>query len=221
MPNILVGVPSYDGWMRCEVALFLGHVPRQNVLIRRHQPLDVARNFLVSEARRRKADVLFMLDTDADPAEGTFEALRDAVLAEPCIAAVPYCSGSGHVCVYLPLPDGLPGEMPIGVEDAVTRTGLHPVANVGTHCVAYSVSIFDRVKPPWFEHGVNETKSLLLETEDVIGHRRLREAGVPVYCDFSHWAGHWKEVRKDKPEVLTAEQLRQALMMLTVPAVPG
>ena len=213
-PRVLIGVPTYDGWLRAEAGLFLGHVPPKNVIIRRHQPLDVARNFIVRESQRRKADVLIMLDADADPAEGTFEALRDAALAEPCIIAVPYCSGSGHVCVYLPLPDGSPGEMPIGVADAVQRTGLHCVANVGTHCVAYSVPIFDRVPPPWFEQGCDETRSLLLETEDCIGHRRLREAGVPVYCHFDFWAGHWKEVRKDKPEVLTPEQLRTALSIL-------
>lgn len=218
MSQVLIGVPSYDGWMRCEAALFLGHVPRKNVIIRRHQPIEVARNFIVREALRRKVDVLFMIDTDADPAEGTFEALLAATLAEPCIAAVPYCSGAGHVCVYLPLPDGSPGEMPIGVEDAVQRTGLHRVANVGTHCVAYSVSIFGRVKPPWFEQRCDETRSLLLETEDCIGHRRLREAGVPVYCHFNFWAGHWKERRVGKPEVLTEEKL-VALSMLTVKKV--
>lgn len=206
--------------MRCEAALFLGHVPRQNVILRKHQPIDVARNFIVREALRRKADVLFMLDTDADPAKGTFEALRDAALTEPCIAAVPYCAGSGHVCVYLPLPDGLPGEMPIGMEDAVNRAGLHRVANVGTHCVAYSVSIFNRIPSPWFEQGCDETRSLLLETEDCIGHRRLREAGVPIYCSFSHWAGHWKEVKKEKPTVLTPEQLRTALAMLGNVSLP-
>jgi hypothetical protein len=25
-------------------------------------------------------------------------------------------------------------------------------------------------------------------------------AGVPIYCTWDHWAGHWKSVKVEKPE---------------------
>jgi len=201
--KVLIGLPSYNGWLRAELAVFLATEATGTLWPVLHEPTDVARNKLVRHAQTIKADVLFMFDADAAPTQGTFKALLDKAIEEPCVVAAPYLSGSGHLCV-----EGVP------LAEAVKLEGLHRVGNVGTHVVAYSTSVFEKVSPPYFSYGYNAMHTALTDSEDCVAHRKLAEAGVPIWCAFDHWAGHVITKKHDKPRVVTSDELAEVLKLL-------
>lgn len=207
--RILAACPTVNGWLRGEAACFLANAGAANILPVRGFLTDVARNGIVAEALRRKADVLVMVDADADPAPGTWEAIVEAALSTGGVVGVPHCTAGGHVAVHVE-----PGESDIELRDAVSRTGLHEVSDVATHCVAYPVEVFRKVSPPWYSYTYNEKHTAFVNTEDCVCHRKLREAGVRFWCHFDYWAGHWKEKCIGKPELLTAEKLNVLRMVV-------
>ena len=96
MISVIVGQPSYDGRIRIEQTSFFIEAAACaeekdwlfDAIQALHMPIEVARNWLVKQAFSRKADILFMLDDDAVPAIGTFQAFVEHMSAygEPIAA---------------------------------------------------------------------------------------------------------------------------------------
>lgn len=164
-------------------------------------PTSVARNQLVKLAQEQDVDFLWMIDSDChpDPAffESSFHFLRTA--PEPSVIAAPYVSGNGDVMVFECTTPQVSREyldiwnltwIPRG--DAFRRDGIERVASIGTHLIAYDMRVFQKIKKPYYQYLFNEDHTALTETEDCHCHRQLFNAGVPMYCDWDHWAGHFK-----------------------------
>jgi len=225
--RIVIGVLTVNGSHRFEIDEFLiqaaEHCLREPQLELYRMPISrvptpVARNVLVEECRKLKADVLFQLDDDMAPDPKFFEAALKfllnhdgpAVLACPYVTAPPredvlvfeWASGQSHTA-----------ESPWAVtnivrEDAARRTGIEEVANVGTGCIAFKMSCFDKIDPPHFDYTYEDERHLkVIETEDCQFGRRAHFAGIPLYVSWDHWAGHWKQKRASKPVAVTRMDL--------------
>ncbi len=188
-------------------------------------PTSVARNRLVDAARQHGADILMMVDDDSWPPaeerhpdgrlirEGWFKTALQFLASqpEPSMIAVPYCCGGPEEAVMVfeftqtrtgaPL-DILPatfGLTRVQRMDAARRRGPERVANIGTHCVAYDMRVFDRISKPYFAYQYNPDHTALVETEDCWCHRLLFNAGVPIYVHWDYWAKHHKDTWVDRP----------------------
>jgi len=199
--KILLALPSYDGRMCVELVPFLMEAAgkcRFYPILRK--PTDVARNLAASLARRT-ASHLMMVDSDASPAPGTFEALKAKVEQEVCVAAVPYVSPGGQICV---------GEQSPNVKDVEHLEGWHPADNFGTHCCVIHAEVFEKVPMPFFEYTYNNEHSTAYGEDTVFG-RKVKAAAIPIYIDYSHWAGHVVTKTMEKPRSLT--EIEKALIL--------
>ncbi len=176
----MLGIPTYSGEVRAELLPFVAEFRPEDIVIIDHRPVDCSRNLLVNEAQRRNADVLFMVDADAVPKKGTYQALLEQATQEICVVGCPYFARGRGVPVRLANQTQALNEL----------QGLQAVENLGTHCLAYNMQAFNRIKPPYFEHKYNERHTVCLDTEDFVCHSRMRAAGVPLYVHFDYWAGH-------------------------------
>ena len=136
-----------------------------------------------------------MVDADAIPASWTFITLADKIETEECVAAVPYVASGGQICVYENSPP---------LKDVDDLQGFHPVNNIGTHCIGYNIKVFDKIQKPYFEYHYTSGHEMLAgEAEDTVLNRKLFQAGVPIYCNFSLWAGHVCSKTCSKPRLLS------------------
>jgi hypothetical protein len=185
--KVLIGLPCYDGWIRAEQARFFQEARGARIEPAISMPTDVARNWLVSLAQRGGFDVLFMLDADAAPSPQTYWEFVLRCQQEQCVVAAPYTMHGG-------------GVVPLGC--AELRDVQRTEKIVGTHCIAYSVPIFSKIIPPYFEYRYDTDHGSLLCTEDAVCHQKLLAAGVPVYVDGRQWAGHVKSQELGRPRIV-------------------
>lgn len=225
---VYVAPISVGGLVRIEVALFLARLvewrhtqdfvsqvlvgPQVNVV-----PAPCARNRAVRDARQAGADYLLMVDDDMAPEFAFFPAAL-AFLREhpgPAVVGAPYTSGSPKedvMCFEWRSPEsGTPAVRwkieRIAREDAARRTGIQRVDNIGTGCVLYDLLAFEKVKPPFYNYRLDAEGTVAVESEDCHLHRRLATAGVPIFADWDHWAGHWKPKCCGRPVPLRQEQI--------------
>jgi hypothetical protein len=177
----LIGLPTYDGRIHAGLVPFLRESQGELRVIE-HLPTDVSRNALVQWAKARHADYLWMLDSDAVPAEGTYQAFTEfaAKSPVPAVVAAPYW------------PVHINGDKQGWIKEDVA----------GTHVVLYDMRVFDSVEPPYFANQYNGLRSCLTDTEDYVLHRRLSQAYVPIWIGYDYWAGHAKTHIYDRPTML-------------------
>lgn len=193
--KILVVVPSYNGEICIELVPFLMEAAGQAVFYPiLHKPTDVARNLAASMAKSMNCH-LCMVDADAAPAPGTFQALKEKIEEKVCVVAVPYVAATGQICV---------GETAPAVAEVEHLEGFHEVENFGTHCCMIHRLVFDLVPSPFFEYHYNgDHSSIAGYAEDTVFGRKVRAAGIPIYVNYSYWAGHIVWTNKTKPRSLT------------------
>lgn len=191
---MIIGIPTYNGFIRSELCSFLQETSGHKIIVITHTSTDIARNKLVAHAQYAKQN-LFMVDADCCPPPGAFKILMDKVSEEVCVAALPYCSSAGAICV------GERSPLPYEVEKLI---GWHKTDGLGTHCIAYNIKAFDLIERPYYYYEMNPWHTALLGcAEDTTLHRRLRDAGIPLYINWSYWAGHVVDKQIDKPRTLT------------------
>jgi hypothetical protein len=182
--KILICNVSYDGLMSQELMWFLiesGRSSYQTIPYpSAHRPTGISRNQAVAQARVIGAHLIF-IDADCVPPRGAFCAIADKITSEVCVAALPYCASNGSIVV---------GEYDYKLKDVEGKTGWHSVRNCGTHCVGYNISCFENIKSPYYEYEYNQDKTSMLCSEDWICHRKMREAALPIFVNFSYWCGH-------------------------------
>lgn len=193
----ILGIPTYGSEVKTSLLSFVQEAHDARLVVVSHRPTPVARNYLAALALRTKQH-LVQVDHDAAPAPSTWAALVERVTGEVCVAAVPYCSSTGGICV---------GENSPQLRDVEGLEGWHEVDNCGTHCVAVSWQVYEQVPPPWYEYEYNDWHtSLRGPGEDTLFHRKVRDAGVPLYVNWSLWAGHVCDRLVEKPRSLTPEE---------------
>lgn len=200
-------------------------------------PADMVRNRMVEDAKEAKVDYLLMVDADMRPdfpkpgARPFVASSLDFALSHhgPCVIAAPYSGPSPHQNMYVFTWRNLKSNNPnpdlqmrqFEREEAAARSGMEEVAALPTGLILIDMRVFDvlayedekgGVQPaaPYFYYEYkdkfNAHKS---STEDVTFTRDCSLAGVPVYCNWDAWCGHWKNELVPPPVVLTVDDVRE------------
>lgn len=201
-------------------------------------PATMVRNDVAEKAKAKKADYLLIADNDMnpdayhksndyrlglDPAAKLFwDSSWEFMLkqSEPCIIAAPYCGPPPHECVYVfqwisNQSDHANKSTDHGLqmftrEDAAYRRGIEEVAALPTGLMLLDTRVFDILDPPYFQYEwTDKTESRKASTEDVFFTRDASIAGIPNYCNWDAWAGHWKMKCVGKPMHLTINDVRK------------
>lgn len=154
-----------------------------------------ARNSIVEGAVQLNCDYLLFLDDDhvidwegqsgPNPRYGFISALIQHMENDPklgLVGALYY--HRGNECRPVLMKEGKQGGYYLMRDDEITG-GLQEVAVQGGGCMLIRMSIFDRVKSPWFE----PESDAGLGTDIQIA-KKIREAGFKVACDTSIHLGH-------------------------------
>lgn len=198
-------------------------------------PITMTRNAAVEHAKNLGVDLLCMVDSDmapdchlGDPAARPFwDSSVDFLLKHegPCVVAAPYCGPPPHSNVYVfRWANGLNAASGPDMRlEQFTRyetgslAGIQPAAALATGLILIDMRAVARLKPPYFYYEwADATESKKASTEDVTFTRDLSLSGVPLYVNWDAWAGHWKPMRMDRPQNITADavaaKLREALL---------
>jgi hypothetical protein len=188
-------------------------------------PIPMVRNLCVKEAKASGFDAVVMIDNDMAPDDEPdgkpfWDTTLDFVFEhrEPCIIGAPYCGPPplSNMYVFRWANWSNPGMVDkdfrleqYGREEAAMLTGMHPVGALPTGLVWIDMRVFDILTPPYFyyEHDAEQTKKH--STEDVTFTRDAVLQGIPIYCNFDAWAGHWKRFKVQKPRPITVEEIRE------------
>ena len=137
----------------------------------------------------------------------------------PSMVAAPYGGPPPFENVYVfqwiniqsdhPEPDGKLEA--ISREEAARWTGILEVGALPTGLCMIDTGALSRLPPPWFEYEYADPpfNTRKATTEDVFFTRNMSLAGMPVYCNWDAWAGHWKRKCVGVPRVLTVESVRE------------
>ena len=224
--------PSDDGWERIEVGNLLAQATAAvnrdpdiaPYILEFDQPslerfpTDACRNALVDHCQKRRIDYLFMIDADAAPKAGTFEALLKFLWKqpEPSIVGTPYVGINGKIQVFQLDQLGAHPESSESWElqhfardHAAAMSGFTRVSAIGTHCCMFDMRVFDKLKKPYFAYSYNEDGTQVSETEDCYLCRRLNSLAVPIWCAWDWKAGHWKQILLLVPDPIPPTALKK------------
>lgn len=214
-------------------------------------PAPMVRNNAISRAKEVGADLLIMIDNDMKPdayLPGTPQRLGDCPHAKPffdssfefwwhhdgpCVIAAPYVGPPPISNVYVfrwanqlnDNPDGLDFKLAqFSREEAATKRGIERVAALPTGLIMIDMRCFDHILPPYtYYEWRDEFEREKVSTEDVTLTRDLGLSGVPQYCNWDAWCGHWKQWCMGRPVILTADMMadkyRRAVEAGMVPKV--
>jgi hypothetical protein len=191
-------------------------------------PITMMRNRVCKYAREQGYDVVVMVDNDICPdlpvpgAKPFWDTTLEFASKEraPLIVGAPYCGPPplSNMYVFRWANWNNPGIIDkdfrleqYGREEAAQLAGFHRVGALPTGLIWIDMRCLDEMKPPWFyyeytDHYETEKAS----TEDVTFTRDANLVyGIPIYCNFDSWCGHWKRFRVDKPVPITVEEIRQ------------
>ena len=231
--SVMLGRPTGDGTENCSVGNLCDYVQDQNHTTLkdivgsyincpvRGFPTDICRNTLVQQAQQNSIGYLFMVDTDMEPCYDFYPSALKFLINhhEPSIIGSPYCSGDGRVLVYdfTSDQDLGTGDVPwrlreIGREDAVRRTGVERIANIGTGWIAYDMRVFQHLSKPFYKYTYNQDHTQVIETEECYLHRRLfhgddGKSRTKIYCDWDRWSSHYKVKKVGRPVILTHDYI--------------
>jgi hypothetical protein len=216
--KVALGILAVGGQERCEVGSFretaavhcAGRADMDLITIPiARTPTPIARNVLVKVAREHGCDFLVMLDEDMGVPPAFFKEALAFLVKHPGPAAigVPYCTSSPRedvlVFEHAAAESGAPGAAwaitNVVREDAARRTGIEECANIGTGCIAYSMSFFNALTLPYFDYSYNEDHTQVIETEDCYCHRRAWQKGLDLFVHWDFWGNHYKLKRVSKP----------------------
>jgi len=165
----------------------------------------VARNEIVKSFLDGDSQYLLMVDPDMQPdleAGHRFfwTSLNFLETAKNGIVGAPACSGPPHynVNVFWVRWDGLIHH--VTQNQASRMRGIERVAAVGTGVMLIPREIFSKLEPPWFEDEyLDQFSTRLKMSQDVAFSMKCNRAGVPVFVNWSCWAGHWKQHLVGRP----------------------
>ena len=72
--------------------------------------------------------------------------------------------------------------------------GLQEIFRCGASCLLIHRSVFETLKPPYFQFVPNEDNTIHVRSEDIDFCDRAKEAGYHIYADTDVACGHYKDV---------------------------
>lgn len=139
---------------------------------------------------------------------------------QPCCIAAPYCGPPPHENVYVFHWEAKASDVPedennnsleqFTRHEASQKSGISRVAALPTGLFMLDVQALDVIDPPYtyYEWG-GEQEDSKSSTEDVTFTRDLSLAGVPLYCNWDAWAGHWKRKCVGRPLCVTDQMVSE------------
>lgn len=192
-------------------------------------PITMTRNRALRHAREIGADYVVFLDSDMCPdiayprAKPFWDSSWEFVLAHrdtPCVVCAPYAGPPPHEIPYLftwrNQQSGNPNaDLQLQLmtrEEVEYRDGFEEVAAIPTGLVLIDIRTCDYISPPYFDYEWEDPpfNTRKASTEDVYWSRNLSLAGVPLYVNWSAWAGHKKTKIVGKPETLKIDDVRDS-----------
>lgn len=189
-------------------------------------PITMSRNWMVEQAQREKVDYLLMVDSDMSPdiavpgAKPFWDTTFEFMLRKntPCVVGSPYCGPPPLENLYVfqwsnwqndnPNPDYRLEQFTR--EQAAQMAGITRVGALPTGLIMIDMRVFDKLKPPYFYYEFSDAKQhTKASTEDVTFTRDLNLLGIPQYCNWDSWSGHWKRKRVDKPKLVYVEHIQE------------
>lgn len=172
--RVAVCVPSGD-MLHADFALSLAALcmkaPVSIALINvKSSLIPTGRNMLVQQAMAVKATHMLFLDSDMVFPQDTIERL---------LSHAKYIVGGTYaqrVTPFRVLGNTLDNQ-PIEID-----TGLLEMSRMPTGCLMIHMSVFDKLRMPYFRVGIDEEAGTIL-SEDLEFCDRAREAGFNIYCD--------------------------------------
>lgn len=178
-----------------------------------------ARNILVQRARLNRANYLLMLDPDMIPdvrcgswpdaepfmksAKRQLDETPLCVLAAPARGPSPSHEGTQHWRVHT-FTKGEDGEIRrLTMQEAAALRGWQQMEAVGSGLMLIPMEVFAALDDhaerlgsgvvPYFDDVyADETKTDIHYTQDLYFCLRCRDAGIPIFVNFSAWSGHWQ-----------------------------
>jgi hypothetical protein len=145
---------------------------------------------------------------------------RDKGLS-PAVVGAPYCGPPPVENVYVfqwatnesHVPENTPQVTLEGFsrEEGAKMAGITEVAALPTGLILIDMRGIREIKTPYFYYEwSDDTQSNKASTEDVTFTRDLSIAGIPQFCNWDAWAGHWKQKCVGKPIILTPDWVSES-----------
>lgn len=187
-------------------------------------PTSMCRNHLAKLALEWGADVLLFIDADmrpdylvGNPDHPTITRPFVEVALDhwwnhvgPCMVGAPYVCGGleERPLIFKWQSPRSPGEQGsykltgFGREEAALTHGVTRVSALPTGLLWVDCGVFKQMKKPWFYYEyTDEACTDKASTEDVTFTRDASLQGIPLFCAWDCWAGHWKRKLVGKPEI--------------------
>jgi hypothetical protein len=199
-------------------------------------PITLSRNLCMEVAKKKGMDLVVMVDSDMKP-DAYLASNPNRLGADPharpfwdmafnfwwthngpCVIGAPYCGPPPIENVYVFRWANYQSDHPNSDvrleqytrEEAAQLFGFDEVAALPTGLILIDVKGLERISPPYFRYEWEDvTESKKGSTEDVVFTRDLSLAGVPQYCLWNAWAGHWKRKCVGRPALLPVDAVRQ------------
>jgi predicted O-methyltransferase YrrM len=190
----------------------------------------MTRNLAIEAAKAAGADLLLMVDNDMHPdlyvgkeagARPFWDVAIEFIFQHngPCAIAAPYCGPPPHENVFVFQWGKLESDNPnrdhklpqYTREQAAILGGIQEAGALPTGVFLLDMRAIERIDPPYFcyEWQNDKLQHEKSTTEDVFFTRNLSLAGVPQYCAWDSWAGHYKLKCVGKPKLLTVSDVRE------------
>ncbi len=193
-------------------------IGRENIflLATNGTPTPASRNRCLLVAEQRGIDYLLMIDSDMAPdlpypdAKKFWESSWAFVknFQKPCLIGAPYCSAPPEEKVLVSEWQNMQSENPnadfqlrlMGRTHAEMMKGITEVGALPTGLLLIDMrAIKDHPHPRCYYEYKDETESEVKCTEDSTLCRDLGYRGIPLFCNWDAWAGHWKYKCVGKP----------------------
>lgn len=193
--------------------------------------IGMMRNMCVMHAQECGADVLLFIDPDTVPdcylrkdrrARPFWHEAWTFLKANPgSIVAAPYCGTPPESPVHVFSRNEQGNVKRLSRERAQGLDGWYAVDAVGTGLMLMDMAVFEKLDQPYFRDVYTDQSGVKLRySQDVDFCLRCRAAEIPIYANFSCWAGHWQLAPVGKPgwqEPVTPEE---PIKVATNPSVP-
>lgn len=213
-PGVAIAVP-HMGQMRAELAQLLLSLqaaePRYSftwLLAGGMSFHDYARNMIVEEFLKTKAEWLVMVDADILPPRNFLNMLEhpDAKV----VGAVCHIWANGQLQATVYSKNEATGHYETR-PDVVAFSGLVETPVTGTGCLAIHRSVFDKLKKPYFTFEYDPLTRARTKGEDIYFCEQITKAGFKIFVDTNIVCNHMKEIGMYGIFKMTNEYAKQTL----------
>lgn len=155
--------------------------------------VDYNRNAIVADFLKTKCKWLLMIDHDNPPLNNPLDLIahNKYVMCLPTMMWRGIDNPDGNEGLAFNVYKKIPGGWKTFVYDGKNK--LFQADRVGTGCVLFKRSVFNKIKAP-FLSGVNKDTGMRVTGEDMMFSDKAREAGFKLWGHWDYTCSHYKEV---------------------------